>query len=108
MCSLPWEKRYGLPLGIDSADLFVEDTLFGYFPSAECGQRSAAVALNPSQTDFHPPLTFSGVSYVDVDEDAKFVLGRTGATVTECRGMCDSLAFAMGALFPRTRWGEQG
>ncbi len=95
MCGMPWEKRYGLPLGIDSADLFVEDTVFAHFAATECGQRSAAVAMNPSQVDFHPPMSFSGITYVEVEEAAKFVLGRTATTAGECRGTCDSYAFTM-------------
>jgi hypothetical protein len=127
LCSMPWEKRYGLPLDIDSADLvrswfslvsrpvsvallymrvtlalslcfmlqFVRDSVFAFFNSTDCGQISAAVAINPSQVDFFPPMTFSGIDYAEVQEEAKFFLGRSAATASECREACDSYDFAV-------------
>jgi hypothetical protein len=74
----------------------VDNTVFGFFNASECGKRSAAVAVNPSQVDFHPPMAFSGITYVEVAEDAKFALGRSATTAGECvNAACDSYGFTI-------------
>ncbi len=47
MCSLPWEKRHGLP-GVNEAKLTILGTTFGYFRTNDCGLK---VVADP------PPLT---------------------------------------------------
>jgi hypothetical protein len=73
---------------------YVNDVVFAHFAESECGQRSAAVALNPSQTDFTPPMSFAGIAYVNVDYEARFALGRSETTAGDCSGACDSYDFA--------------
>jgi hypothetical protein len=75
---------------------FVDSTVFAYFPRSECGQRSAALAVNPSQTDFNPPVTMSNIKYVSVDDGAMFALGRSDTTAGECKNAaCDSYGYTM-------------
>ena len=71
------------------------NTVFAHFQSTDCGKNSAAVAINPSQVDFFPPMTFAGISYVEVDEAAKFALARTDRTAAECQGACDSYDYTI-------------
>lgn len=74
---------------------FIRDTMFGYFVSNECGQSSIAITLNPSQTDFAPPITLSGVSWVSVEESARVYLSTLPQTPSECLEVCDSYTFAV-------------
>ncbi len=75
---------------------FVRSSVFAYFNGSECGQRSVAVTVNPSQVDFFPPMTFSGIAFVSTPEAAKFALGRSVTTVGKCAsGNCDGYDFVM-------------
>lgn len=69
---------------------FVTNTTFAYFTSSECGQRSTAVILNPSNPDYSPEITFQGISYVDVDYSARFYLGIIPTSDGHCTVSCDS------------------
>ena len=74
---------------------FVEDTIFAYFAGTECsGLKSVAISLNPSQPDFTPPFTVRGVSFVEVDPDARLFFGKSETTAAECASVCDSYNFA--------------
>ena len=74
----------------------VRNTTFAFFNSTECGQTSAAVAINPSQVDFFPPMSFSGIRYHTVEESSRFALGRSATTAVECTGAaCDSYDFTI-------------
>jgi hypothetical protein len=74
---------------------YIRDTIFAHFVSSECGQQSVAVALNPSQIDFAPPFTMSGVSWFNVQSAAKLYLSTMDTTPSECLEVCDSYSFAM-------------
>ena len=74
---------------------YIEGTTFAYFTASECGQQSAAITLNPSQTDFVPPFTLRNVSWdATVDYNARLYLGKTATTAPECAQTCDSYDFA--------------
>jgi len=67
MCGMPWERRYGLPDGINHAEVFVDNTVFAHFAgTTDCGRRSAIFVLNPSQSDFNPPFTLSNSAFHNV------------------------------------------
>ncbi len=70
--------------------------MFAHFPDPdECDQSSAAIALNPSQSDFQPPITLSGTLFVDVAVNAMLSLGRHATTAPACRNGCDGYNFAL-------------
>ena len=100
-CSLPWERRFGLP-GVAAASLIVTNVTFGYFSTNDCGLQSTALAVNPSQVDWSPPVYLSSTTWTSVDSDARMSLGFIDATSTQCTSTgggdangCDSYRFAL-------------
>ena len=87
MCSMPWGKQHGTPSTfIAQVDLL--NIAFGYFKADDCGQRSAAVAMNPTQTEYSPQMTLSKVNFASgsVEPRARFMMEKAG-----CRsGTCDA------------------
>jgi hypothetical protein len=97
MCSMPWEKRYGLP-SATTAIFSITNTTFGYFNKTDCGLRSVAIAPNPSQVDYSPPMTFNKISWVSIDHDARMWLSSfPRVTASECDKTCDSLNYLTAA-----------
>lgn len=92
LCGMPWEKKYGLPVS-QFGHLYVTKTRFAYFAHTECGDyRSVAIAHNPSQDDFTPPITVSGLSWYESSRDARVWVGYTeGLTASKCATYCDGL-----------------
>ncbi len=92
LCSLPWEKRYGLPYGSAHGELVASTTTFAYFAGTECAQRSTAIAWNPTQRDFAPPISMSTIGWREVAADAKFDF-RYHADIADpiCESGCDGL-----------------
>jgi len=95
LCSLPWEKRYGLPTTSVHGEMYVVNTVFGYFDQVDCGRRSVAVALNPSQIDYTPHMFTSGISWTAVNVSARMDFGLSSVHPSECQTSCDSVNFAM-------------
>eukprot|EP00051_Salpingoeca_urceolata_P019992 m.295984 g.295984 ORF g.295984 m.295984 type:complete len:3942 (+) comp19518_c0_seq1:299-12124(+) len=93
MCSMPWEKRYGLPAAVHGK-LVLSSVTFGHFSESDCGLKSLAISTNPSQPDYSPPIHASGIAWRDVDHAAKLNLGKTDRHLSECDGSCDALTHA--------------
>jgi hypothetical protein len=87
MCSMPWEKRYGLP-GTRHAEVHVQNTVISSFADNDCGMKSRAIAHNPSQSDYTPPVYLSGMTWHATNESARFMFQRNGWT-QECQAGCD-------------------
>jgi len=93
MCSMPWEKRYGLP-GTRHAELHVRDTVFTHFGGDnDCGAMSRAVVHNPTQVDYAPPMHFSGIKWHLVPQDARFHFRALPSTDAKCANGCDGFFF---------------
>lgn len=108
LCSLPYDKRYGLP-STRHAELHLTDVAFVGFKSRTCagtgaalgdnagdklGFRAAAYAGNPLQPDFSPPVHMSRITWTDVDDEARFWIHATGHT-PDCDGGCDAFNQAL-------------
>ena len=107
LCSLPWELRYGLPGDSIHGELYVTNTVFGYFQAQDCGLQSVAVALNPTQIEYTPQLFFSGITWTAANVSARLSLGLTPQFSSTCQVSCDSLNFIMltdldGSLYPES------
>jgi hypothetical protein len=48
LCSMPWEKRHGLP-SANFGKIVVTNTAIAYFSESDCGKKSVAYTINPSQ-----------------------------------------------------------
>ena len=88
MCSMPWEKRYGLP-STRHAEYHVINTNFAHFgnESETCGGQSyasKAVVTNPTQVDFFPPMFFRGISWHGTGHDNKFSFDKNSETNSKC------------------------
>ncbi|KAA0165290.1 hypothetical protein FNF31_01943 [Cafeteria roenbergensis] len=108
MCSMPWEKRYGLP-GTRHGELHVQNTVFTNFDGDDdCGSKSRAVVANPTQVDFAPPMYFKGVTWHNVPEQARFHFDKTSATDSKCKLGCDGLSFVVVHDVDGTTTGKAG
>lgn len=94
MCSMPWEKRYGLP-STPMARTFVSNTVFGFFNQSDCGLESRAIAHHPLQIEYSPQIITSGIQWYATHEPARLFLGRSSNTDSRCDRSCDGLHFAM-------------
>ena len=95
MCSLPWENRFGNP-DVQYANLTISDTDFAHWATTDCGLRSRAIALNPSQPDLAPETFLSNLSWFSVNGAAKFNLGDTTNMTheaTACGRSCDAVNY---------------
>eukprot|EP00048_Salpingoeca_helianthica_P015090 m.224971 g.224971 ORF g.224971 m.224971 type:complete len:4030 (+) comp16594_c0_seq1:296-12385(+) len=107
MCSLPWEKRYGLPTTDVHAELYLTNTVFGYFQPSDCGRVSVGLTLNPTQVDYTPHIFASGITWVATNDTARMQLGLTNRHPQDCQTSCDSTNYALandidGSLFSNT------
>lgn len=100
LCLLPWEKRYGLPVDIAYAEQHIHDVTFLGFrnqhfndaanttgsciPSAT-SDRSAAIAINPTQYDMQPNVIMSGLQWQRSDTSARFGFDVGAYGNAECR-----------------------
>jgi hypothetical protein len=89
LCSLPFEKRFGLPMDIAYAEQLIYDTSFYGFTSkvfanssgitgqcipGELNDRSVAISINPSQIDWQPNIIMSGLGFIDTDQRSRLGL----------------------------------
>ena len=97
-CQNPLDNRFGnmgvgLP-GMYHADLHLENVGFANFHTNDCNLRSRAVAHHAEVPDMTPTMHFSGISWHDVDPDAKVQLGDVDymtMVATACRDFCDAI-----------------
>lgn len=97
MCSMPWETRFG-NVDVQHANFNVSRTSFTHFRNSDCGGRSMALSLNPSQPDFVPTTYFSELSWANNDANARMQLGDTMnfqfiGEATACRTSCDAVNY---------------
>lgn len=80
LCSMPWEKRYGLP-STRHTQLYLTRVAFSSFagPGADCGLHSRAVLLNPSQSDLAVPVYTAGLVWENTPPAARWFFGGAGA-----------------------------
>ena len=97
-CSLPWDARFGNP-DVQHAVFEITRTTFAYWKANDCGRKSRAIALNPTQPDLAPETHLSELSWDDatVDATARFQLGdssyQTNEAVACTSGMCDAVNY---------------
>jgi hypothetical protein len=98
MCSLPWDFRFGNP-DVQHAKFEITRTTFAYWKTNDCGKKSRAIALNPTQPDLAPETILSELTWdmSTIDKYARFQLGdatyqkeEAVACTTE---MCDAVNF---------------
>jgi len=94
MCSMPWEKRHGLP-STRVAQFDVVDSVFAHFQVDDCGKRSIAFTTNPSQPDYTPHLAFSGIEWHAAEPAARMRLDGSTGQPAECGTACDAVLFAI-------------
>lgn len=58
-CGMPWEKRYGLPVGDLYVEAHIHNNIFSGFTNSSCKNIGAAVGINPSQIDIQPVIVSS-------------------------------------------------
>ena len=80
MCSMPWEKRYGLP-SAEYAEFRFKNTVFSFFNETDCGLRSVVYHPNPSNPDMVPTVFFENITFANILSGAMFDLG--GAVSTQ-------------------------
>lgn len=73
LCSMPWEKRYGLP-STRHTQAYVTNVVFSNFAGegGDCGRHSRAIMTNPTQPDMSVPFSMTGVTWANVTEGARF------------------------------------
>jgi len=94
-CFLPWEKRSGLPGASAQGNVFVSNTSFAFFQDSDCGLTSKAIALNPTQIDYTPPLFFNRIAWHASSAAARLSFGLTAQHPRVCEQSCDSVNFAV-------------
>lgn len=94
MCSMPWEKRLGLP-GTRQTTMFLNDVTFSSFSVSDCGKQSAALAWNPTQYDLPVPVQATRIVWDATPIEAKFRFQTSYMTMSECNNgkQCDGLSF---------------
>lgn len=76
-CSMPWEHRYGMGMGVRRGIFNMTDvTFFGFKGKngSDCGMDSVAIINNPSQIDYTPAFHTNGITWAETPEDGKFLL----------------------------------
>lgn len=97
-CSLPWDARFGNP-DVQHAVFEITRTTFAHWKANDCGRKSRAIALNPTQPDLAPETHLSELSWDDstVDPTARFQLGdstyQTDEAVACTTDMCDAVNY---------------
>jgi len=93
MCSMSWEKRYGLP-STPRATFEIENSTFGHFSASDCGLQSVAIASNPSQVEYTPPVFLREVRFsADAEQAAWFKFHSNVAGDPKCESSCDGTNF---------------
>ena len=86
LCEMPFEKRYGLPIDVVYAEQHIHNTVFAGFQTASKSrntasnlcipsnnlERSSAIALNPSQSDYQPTGIISLLRFPSTDLKSRF------------------------------------
>uniref|UniRef100_A0A7S3XP84 G8 domain-containing protein n=1 Tax=Heterosigma akashiwo TaxID=2829 RepID=A0A7S3XP84_HETAK len=76
-CSMPWEHRYGMGMGVRKGIFNMSDvTFFGFKGKngSDCDMNSVAIINNPSQIDYTPAFHANGITWIETPEDGKFLL----------------------------------
>jgi hypothetical protein len=96
MCSMPWEKRLGLP-GTRQTTMYLNDVILSSFSTSDCGKQSAALAWNPTQYDLPVPVQATRIVWDATNIDAKFRFQTSYMTMSECSNgkQCDGLSFTL-------------
>ena len=87
-----------------------ENVTFAFFNETDCGRRSVAVSLNPSQvtsfypqslviptpkssiqSEYTPPMLFRGITWFNTSANAKFNFGKIPQTTSLCDNGCDAI-----------------
>lgn len=94
MCSMPWEKRLGLP-GTRQTTMYLNDVTLSSFSVTDCGKQSAAIAWNPTQYDLPVPVQALRIVWDATSLEAKFRFQTSYMTMSECNNgkQCDGLSF---------------
>lgn len=92
MCSMPWEKRFGLP-STASTRFYMDNVTFIGFNGTDCGRQSVAVAFNPSQSDMAVPTYTSRITWGNTPLDARFWNGMNVNTPEKCFGFQECPSF---------------
>ena len=98
LCEMPFEKRYGLPIDVVYAEQHIHNTIFTGFQSDSFStanslciprnrlERSAAISINPSQSDFQPTTIISLLRFPSTDPTSRFTFDSTMDCQT-CSGL---------------------
>ena len=98
LCQMPWEKRYALPIPNLYSEFHLHDVNFVGFNTSSPGSvgsrqrcipstnydRTAAVALNPTEYDTQPTIISSRLSWDRSNVNSRFGFEQ-GAWVSECQ-----------------------
>eukprot|EP01035_Chromulina_nebulosa_P018019 gene18019-23659_t len=84
LCSLPWEKRYGLPSGNLYSELHIHNNTFSGFSGDQSCESvfGVAVGLNPSQIDLNPVIVSSDSTWLDQDKGNMDISARLGLFIS--------------------------
>jgi hypothetical protein len=86
LCSLPWEKRYGLPAGYQYVEAHFHDlevTGFTGISASDCkATYGAAIAINPSQIDTQPVVVSSKITWTGQSTGLMDVSARLGLKIS--------------------------
>eukprot|EP00595_Chromulina_sp_UTEXLB2642_P001523 CAMPEP_0196766926 /NCGR_PEP_ID=MMETSP1095-20130614/32902_1 /TAXON_ID=96789 ORGANISM="Chromulina nebulosa, Strain UTEXLB2642" /NCGR_SAMPLE_ID=MMETSP1095 /ASSEMBLY_ACC=CAM_ASM_000446 /LENGTH=2258 /DNA_ID=CAMNT_0042131985 /DNA_START=2674 /DNA_END=9450 /DNA_ORIENTATION=- len=80
LCSLPWEKRYGVPSGNLYSELHIHNNTFtGFSGNSSCeGGFGVSLGLNPSQIDLNPVVITSDSIWLEQDLGNMDISARLG------------------------------
>lgn len=86
LCALPYNNRYGVPVGIQYIEQVVAATTFiGYSITGCSTHKTAAIALNPDQIDQQPTLMMSQIQWISSSVNARF-----GFDTSQQAGQCSA------------------
>jgi hypothetical protein len=94
LCSMGWEKRYGLP-STQYARLRMVDVAFAHWNASDCGRTSTAIAVNPMQRNYSPEQEYQGIIWHEAELQARAWFTLHALTAGECGMACDSLNFLL-------------
>ena len=81
-CGMPFDKRYGIPVGMQYTEMHLHDIRFTSFKSNMTNGNedfdSIAISTNPSQIDATPSLMVSGLEWIGEDAGVMDVPARFG------------------------------
>eukprot|EP00040_Diaphanoeca_grandis_P004673 m.29668 g.29668 ORF g.29668 m.29668 type:complete len:4542 (+) comp16144_c0_seq1:223-13848(+) len=95
ICALPWENRFG-NVDVQHAEFNITSTSFAHWADDDCGMKSRAIAMNPSQPDFAPETFMTDTTWHASTELAKVNMGDVSYMTheaTACESSCDAVNF---------------